>query len=61
MVSVSSALKMVILSALSVTYLTLLHLNFADLYDNQDFLLQSHDGYEDIGLDNLTLVLLLVG
>jgi len=41
---VISALKMVILSALSVTYLTLLHLNFADLYDNQDFLLQSHDG-----------------
>ena len=42
-------MKMVVLTALSVTYLCFLFLSFPDLYDNQDFLLQSHDGEVGVG------------
>lgn len=39
-----SALKMVILTAMSTTFLALVHVCAFSLFDNQDFLLQSHDG-----------------
>jgi hypothetical protein len=39
-----SALKMVILTAMSTSFLVVVHLSAFNLFDNQDFLLQSHDG-----------------
>jgi hypothetical protein len=40
-----SALKMVILTSMSTAFLAVVHLCAFSLFDNQDFLLQSHDGY----------------
>ena len=42
-----SALKAVYLIILSSAYLIIVHKSCSNLFDNQDFLLQTHDGYRD--------------
>ena len=41
-----SALKAVFLALLSAAYLVIVHYQCYNMFDNQDFLLQTHDGYE---------------
>ena len=39
-----SALKAVFLGLLSIAYLVIVHCQCFNMFDNQDFLLQTHDG-----------------